>query len=87
MKKLNKAVALASIALCSFAFAAPAQAATTVIAPLKISVLHRCDFVDNGQCYDHWIPTVDSCRNIASSNAPAWEVAACWQRFGPGRRG
>ncbi len=33
------------------------------------------------------LASVDSCRNIASTNTPAWEVAACWQRFGPGRRG
>ena len=50
-----------------------------------VSIQHRCYFYEGNQCYDHWIPTTDSCRGIFNKKVPAWEQMACLQLFGPSR--
>lgn len=55
-------------------------AQTAEASPLNTQILIRCDFYANNQCYDHWIPTKDSCRNIANVGT-ATQLRQCLALF------
>lgn len=92
MKKRGFISGIDSLALvCAASAAIPTVAqASTISAGVHssgIQIMKRCDFYVNGQCYDHWVPSSDSCRNIFQTKAPEWQKRACLAWSGYGSRG
>lgn len=46
-------------------------------------MLKRCDFYVNNQCYDHWVPTRTSCKDIGRYGT-ADQLRQCLALFGFG---
>ena len=83
IRKIPAAISTAIMLLGLISAAPPASAAE---APLRPVARIRCDFYYQGQCYDHWIPTPDSCKGVGVWGT-ARQQAACMALFGVGHGG
>lgn len=79
-KKILSACIVALLTLGTFSITQTSYAGESTIRT-------RCDFYDHGQCYDHWIPTRDSCYRIIDRGGTPWQIAVCAAKFGIGSRG
>ncbi len=81
-RKISAAVS-AALMFLGLGFAVPAASAVESSRP---TTRIRCDFYYQGQCYDHWIPTPDSCKGVGVWGT-AWQQAVCMALNGVGQRG
>lgn len=73
-------------AICSALVLLGCATATSTALADEPTPFTRCDFYYQGQCYDHWIATPDSCMDI-SSYGDTWQILACEALYGIGSRG
>lgn len=83
---IRKILAAISDAIMPLGLISAAPLASAVEAPLRPVARIRCDFYYQGQCYDHWIPTPDSCKGVGVWGT-ARQQASCMALFGVGHGG